>query len=143
MEEPTGPFVAAAFFCEKILEDKDGSLSAIRIVDRVTQTATGPAAPEEMPPLPIQLWALITLRSGKARGRRTIGIRPENPSGQQTELMVLPIHFEGEERGQNFRTQIGFVAETEGLYWFDVLLDDQLLTRIPLRVMYRPMRTPA
>lgn len=141
MAKGSGPFLAAAFFCEHILEDKDGALSAIRIVDRVTQTATGPGAPDEMPPLPIQLWALISLRSGAARGRGTISIRPENPSGHQSDPVELPIHFEGEERGANFRTQIGFVAESEGLYWFDVLLDDELLTRIPLRVVYRPIRT--
>lgn len=32
--------------------------------------------------------------------------------------------------------------EHEGLYWFDVLLDDQLLTRVPLRVVYQPHQTP-
>lgn len=136
-----GPFLAAAFFCESILEDKDGALSAIRIVDRVTQTATGPGAPKDMPPLTIQLWMLIALRSGEARGRRTISIRPEGPSGQQAPPIELPIQFEGEERGQNFRTQLGFVAEHEGLYWFDVLLEDERLTRVPLRVTYAPMRS--
>jgi hypothetical protein len=134
-----GPFMTAAMFCEHILEDKDGTLSAIRIVDRVTQTATGPGAPKDMPPMAIKLWMLITLRSGAARGRRTVSIRPESPSGQQSPAIELPVLFEGEDRGQNFRTQIGFVAEHEGLYWFDVLLEDDLLTRVPLRVVYRPM----
>lgn len=138
-----GPFLAAAFFCENILEDKDGTLSAIRIVDRVTQQATGPGAPKDMPPLTVTLWMLVVLRSGKARGRRTISLRPEGPSGRQAPPMELSVHFEGEERGQNFRTQIGFVAEDEGLYWFDVLLEDELLTRVPLRVVYAPMRPPS
>lgn len=143
MTEPSGPFLAAAFFCESILEGKDGALSVIRIIDRVTQSAKGPGAPEEMPPLAINVWALIALRSGSARGRATLSIRPENPAGQRTPGVELPVLFEGEERGQNFRTEIGFVAEMEGLYWFDVLLDDKLLTRIPLRVVYEPTRPPA
>lgn len=143
MAERSGPFLAAAFFCERILEDKDGTLSAIRIIDRVTQTAHGPAAPTEMPPLQVQLSALIALRSGQARGRRTIVLRPENPAGQRAESAELPVQFEGEERSAIYTSQVGFIAEMEGLYWFDVLLDEELLTRIPLRVVYEPMRTPA
>ena len=33
-----GPYLNAAFLCEKILEEKSGVLSAIRIIDRVTYT---------------------------------------------------------------------------------------------------------
>ncbi len=29
------------------------------------------------------------------------------------------------------------VDAVEGTYWFDVLINDQLLTRVPLRVMYQ------
>ena len=38
---------------------------------------------------------------------------------------------------------LNLVAEQEGLYWFDVLLDDTLLTRIPFRVIYQRMTTGA
>jgi hypothetical protein len=31
-----GPYLQAAFFCERLLEEADGVLSAIRIVDTVT-----------------------------------------------------------------------------------------------------------
>ena len=33
-----GPHVALAVICEKVIEDNEGVLSLIRIVDRVTQT---------------------------------------------------------------------------------------------------------
>ena len=36
-----GPYIAAAFFCEGVIEDKLGTLSAIRIIDRLlTQLVT-------------------------------------------------------------------------------------------------------
>ncbi len=36
-EQPQGgPYLQAAFFCERLLEEADGVLSAIRIVDTVT-----------------------------------------------------------------------------------------------------------
>jgi hypothetical protein len=33
-------------FCEKVIEDKEGVLTLVRIIDRVTQTGAGPEAPE-------------------------------------------------------------------------------------------------
>ena len=36
MKQADGPFVAAAFICERVLREVDGVLSAMRIIDRVT-----------------------------------------------------------------------------------------------------------
>jgi hypothetical protein len=109
-------------------------------VDRVTQSAQGPDAPEEMPPANILLTLLLSFKSGEARGRHTVMLRPEDPAGHQLEPMELPLHLEGEDRGANLVIQMGFVAEHEGLYWIDVFLDSDRCTRIPLRVVYEPMR---
>ena len=45
-----GPYLSAAFFCEKVLVEQDGVKSAIRIVDRVTRTVVHPNPPPEMEP---------------------------------------------------------------------------------------------
>jgi hypothetical protein len=134
--------VAVAALCEKVLEEKDGVLSAIRIVDRVTSAAQGTEPPPAMPPLTIQLFALIILRPDKARGRFRLTIRPEDPSGSQLQPYELPLHLDGEERGAQFKIEIGFVADLEGLYWFDVEIDGTRLTRMPLRVVYAPTTIP-
>jgi hypothetical protein len=36
--------------------------------------------------------------------------------------------------------RVDFVADVEGLYWIDVLFEGELLTRMPLRVLYQPQR---
>lgn len=135
--ETRGPFLAAAVLCEKVLEEKDGVLSAIRMVDRIVQTAVGPAGPEEMPPVPVNLTALIAFKSGGARGRHSLRLRPEAPSGLRLPEVSLPVLFEGEDRGHNVLLNLALQADQEGLYWFDVLLDEQMVTRIPLRVVYQ------
>ena len=38
----TGPYLEAAFFCEKVLQEIDGTKSAIRIVDRINRQIPGP-----------------------------------------------------------------------------------------------------
>lgn len=138
-----GPYLAMAVLCEKVLTEQDGVLSVIRIVDRLTISAAGPEPPDEMPATQLNLVALVAFRSGSARGRYKVKLRPEDPSGIQLPVLEMPIHFEGEERGANIVVGFNFVAEHEGLYWIDVLFQEDVVTRIPLRVMYQPQRLGA
>lgn len=137
----TGPYAVTAVICERVLEDKDGVLSLIRVIDRITRTVTGPNVPEAMPTVRLDYTAVVTLKSGSARGRHTLKIRPEAPSGQQLEPIEVPVFLEGDDRGVNAILFLGFDLDQEGLYWFDVLVNDELLTRMPLRVIYQPQRT--
>jgi hypothetical protein len=135
--ETGGPYLAAAFLCEKVLQEKDGILSAIRIVDRIIATVSGPSAPQQMPAVAVNLTALLIFRSGDAKGSYTVKIQPVSPSGFRAPEAALPIFLEGDDRSANLITNIAFQAREEGLYWFDVLLNDDLVTRMPLRLVYQ------
>lgn len=136
-EENGGPHLAAAFLCEKVLQEKDGVVSAIRIVDRIIVTASGAQPPGQMPKVNLTLTALIVFKSGNAKGSRTVKIRPVMPSGRALEEVLLPMFLEGEDRGVNLIANIGLAASEEGLYWLDVFCDDDFVTRIPLRLVYQ------
>src|SRR5438067_13911767 len=94
-----------------------------------------------MPPLLINAWAVIMIKAGQARGRQTLKLRPEAPSGFQLPEVSLPVLLEGEDRGVHAILSLSFQAASEGLYWFDALLEDRLLTRLPLRVVYEALGT--
>lgn len=132
-----GPYLIAAVICEKVLQEKDETISIIRMIDRVTLTAPASASPETLPPIPLSLSAFISFKSGSARGRHTVKFRTETPSGIKSPEQLFPVLFEGEDRGANIILVLNIVIDQEGVYWFDVLLEDQLLTRIPLRVLYQ------
>lgn len=144
MDRSDGPFLQVACLCERVLEEKDGVLSAIRIVDRITaqaQLPPGTPAPQ-MPPIPISLWVLVTLKAGKARGNYTLHIVPRTPVGLKMAGPSVPLLLEGDDdRGVNLRLNLNFVAPEQGIYWFDVVLNDDLLTRMPLRVIFQPLTT--
>jgi len=137
----TGPYLKAAVFCEKVLREADGVMSFIRVVDRVTITATGPDAPVTMPKTPYNITAVIALTSGQSRGRHEIRIEPEEPSGLKKPAFLATVQMEGEDRGANVVLNMLFTFEMEGLYWFYVYLDDTLLTKMPFRMMYARMST--
>jgi len=138
---PTGPFIQAALICEKVLDEKDGVLSVVRIIDRLTHSINAPTLPAELPKVNFQCVILLMLKSGRARGRHQIEVVMEHPSGQRNQLVSSSVQLEGEERGANLVLRIGLTFDAEGLYWFDIKLDDRLYTRIPFRMMYQLVST--
>jgi|GEM_PF-434736 len=134
-----GPFLSAAFICEKVLEEKDGVKSAIRIVDRVTRTAVGPSPPQEMEPFDWDGALLLRLKSGWARGSYLVRVNLVKPSGESSMPILHTVYFEGEEdRGVDIVGNMRIRFDQTGIYWFKIYLGDTLLTQIPLRVIYLP-----
>ena len=134
-----GPYLLAAFLCEKVLEERDGVKSAIRIIDRVTRTAIGPSPPEEMEPFDYEATLLIKLKSGRASGSYPLEVRLVKPSGESPTPLHQTVYFEGEEdRGIDIVVNMRVKFDITGIYWFQVYLGDVCLTQIPLRVIYMP-----
>lgn len=142
MEVPTGPYLAAALFCERVLEEKDGVLSIVRIIDRVIQSASGTSAPDRMPPLSYALTALILLKSGQAKGTFQVRVDMESPSGLVKPGPFMTALMEGEDRGQNLVMRMQMMFEEPGLYWFNVCIEDKVVTRMPFRVVYTRIGGP-
>ena len=133
-----GPYLTAAYFCEKVLREQDGVLSTIRIVDR--WTVNGPT--EAMPLTVIQASIVVLLKSGLYRGTGRITATPISPSNQRMEPIILPVVFGGDDdNGGGAVLPIGFPAQEDGLYWFEISLEGQglpayVVTCIPMRVVY-------
>jgi len=86
----------------------------------------------------IPLTVMVVFKAGIIRGKSAVKLSPTAPSGQQSPSIEFPVFFEGDDdRGIGILATIGFLAQEEGLYWFDVLHGEELVTRIPLRVLYQ------
>ena len=131
-----GPYVQVAAFCERVLREADGVLSLIRIVDVVTHAERGPDPPQDMPEVRYPLNLVLILKSGAARGRHEVTITPELPSGETLSPVTTSVRMEGEGKGANITTRIDMAFKLEGLYWFNVQFDSQVITRLPLEVRY-------
>jgi len=129
-----GPYVQVAAFCERVLTEANQVLSLVRVIDIVTHTERRPDAPKEMPEVHYPLTLVLMLKSGRARGRHEVTIKPELPSGEFLPPFTLTVQLEGEGRGVNLVSQIDIPYKLEGLYWFNIYFDEVLLTRIPLEI---------
>ena len=136
-----GPYVQVAAFCERVLREADGVISLIRVVDVVTHSERGADPPRDMPQVRYPLNLVVSLKSGRAKGRHDVTITPELPSGETMPAITVTVQLEGEGKGFQVISQIDIPYTMEGLYWFNIRFDDEMLTRLPLQIRYARMVT--
>jgi hypothetical protein len=141
------PFVTAAMFCEKVLQEKDDIISVMRVVDRLqygvelvpTESIKQPELPEPIKPvIPIQ--GLISVRSGPMSSDYTIRLVMERPNKERRDILSVPVKFVSPDVGQNIILNMGIAVNEDGLYWMDVFCGEDLLTRVPLMITRRDER---
>jgi hypothetical protein len=143
MDKPR-PYITAALLCERVLQEKDESLTIVRVIDKVQYRLHSfgiPALPEGAKPI-VAIEGLLALKSGPATGDHTIKVIVERPNGDRKDVFTFPVKFLGKDQGQTIILKMGLGIEMDGLYWFDVAFDDEVLTRIPLVVMPMPESEP-
>jgi hypothetical protein len=134
-----GPYLAAAMFCDSVVEGTDQALSAIRIIDQVNVAIPAdapPDVPSENKRLPVTVLALITFRRGDAKPKHHLRLVMHSPSGekgktaveQRIELSKTP------SGGGNVRINLTILVKKGGLFWLDVILNGKMITRMPLMV---------
>ena len=143
MNEPqadslSGPYLTAALFCERVLDEKDGVKSLIRVIDRLVIQAHGSGAPETMPPFTRELIGVLMFKSGEARGPVLIRATLTEPSGltRLEDAWRGTVHFEGGTRGHTVTLRMNMTFDAPGAYWFNLYIADRLTTRMPYEVIY-------
>jgi hypothetical protein len=115
-------YLNIAVFCERVLREADNVMSLIRVIDRFYVRG----ASVEMGNHVLRFVIVLLFKAGFLRGKQIIRVRP----------------LSDEDRGNATVAETQFVVNEEGLYWFDVFLNDELVTRMPLRVIYQQVGTP-
>lgn len=84
----------------------------------------------------LNITALLSFKSGSATGKKTLSILVTDPLGVQSSGPASPLVFEGNDHGVNVILRMALKANHEGIYWFDVFIDDRFMTRMPLRIRH-------
>ena len=133
---PDGPYVAVAALCESVLHEKDEKISCIRFIDviKIQVISDDPSTAVRL-----KVNAFLSFKSGAFVGTKLCSVKLISPSGKEGKLgegspKAFPMEFTGGEYGSNLIMAFDLPIVDSGLYWFDVMLDDEVYTRIPLKV---------
>ncbi len=140
MEQPLAPSLRIAVLCERVLEEKDGTLSLIRVIDRLVITAEGTDVPEEIPPGQFPLTVLMSWFNGL--GNYEAKIRVDFPDANFFESPTLPFYLDSLDKVHNQIVRLVIPVKRQGVYWFNFLLGDEIKSRVPLRVIYQRKQLP-
>ena len=133
-----GPYLSAAFLCEKVLIEKDNVKSAVRILDRIIRSVAGPQLPETMEPFEFESTLFLRFKTGFARGSYQLKVElMKPPPGAIAPVVNQTAMFEGEEeRGVDIVIPMRLGIDRAGVYWFRVYLNETIAAMIPFRVIY-------
>jgi hypothetical protein len=129
------PFLKCAVLCERLLIEKDGALSAIRIFDRVGAEVPF-SADSSAPRVLIEGHFLISLIRGQTAKSHTVGMVVRSPSGQTIgQPQLYPFDFlDGEDAVANLTIQLKIDVWEDGIHWFLLSIDERPVTEISLRI---------
>jgi hypothetical protein len=124
----------SAFFCDRVLREHDGNISAIRVVDLFSVQV-----PEEMPrPFTPRLEThLVIIFRAEVPAKFVATIRATDPSGHPQESK-FNIALTGMPGMYVYTAVIDLFINgvIEGTNWYDILVDGTLSNRLPLHVRH-------
>ena len=127
-----GPHLQAALLCERVTQGPDGLVSIVRLMDRIVVRA--PKTLTEPAPSRVSCHAVVILKTGSRPGKYKLRLVLTSPSGKLLGEFSLEVTLPNEpDQGVNLVMPIEFTASEEGIYWFDVKLDGETLTRTSFR----------
>jgi hypothetical protein len=138
------PFLAAAFLCERVLIEKDDVLTIVRIVDTLTVSIPANIPPGTKPV--IQMTGLVSFKKaapGVEAERHTAELRVRLPSDKDQPTSTMDFVFKPDDvAGANLIVNMQLAVEEFGLYRLAVLLDGELMTQIPFKLLEKPADSP-
>lgn len=124
----------SAFFCDRLLREHDGILSAIRVVDLFVIPVPEQGATSFIPRLETNL--VIIFRS-KSQADFTATISATDPRGiVQSSSGLVSLTGEPDIYVYTMAIDIFITDVLEGTHWYDIFVNGSLANRIPLHVKH-------
>lgn len=126
------PYLQTACVCEKILIEPDQVPSIIRIVGKFIVTPQT-IQPADIPiGFPVSLF--ISLKGGEFKGKGKVNIFSTRPDGSEGPKSQNEVEFTTPLTTAQIKAEFHVISPQNGIYWFSVLWNEELLTKIPLEV---------
>jgi len=125
-----GPWIAAALFCDAVIEDEVGARTLVRLhqggefFDAQKATAYGEPV------------IFLSFVGGPRRGRFSVEVIGHLPGRLPQQVGVFDIAFDGPGSGHDVFGPVRIAADTEGIALFDVVIEGRILTQMAYRILH-------
>lgn len=129
MNDWAGPWCTTAVICQRT-ESEPGTL--VRTLSGLLTKITIPAGSEK------ERRAILTMSfiRGDADGPQHLRVVGRLPDGKSPVLIDAPFEFEPDYIGINVDVVVDIPLDLPGVVWMDISINDRLLTRTAVRVIY-------
>lgn len=132
-----GPHLQAALLCERVEQrEQNGPITIVGLIDRIVVRVPTAIPQDQIISSVVSCHAVVILKTGSRPGYHKLRLTLTSPSGRPLREFSLDIALPNEQdQGVNIVMPIQFTASEEGVYWFDLKLDNEAvpLTRISFR----------
>jgi hypothetical protein len=131
-----GPYVQAALLCDRVLQEDNGRVTIVGLLDRVVARSKEPQ--REVPATQVSCHAVVILKTGSNPGGYKLKLLVKSPSNRPLNEFSLDVVLpDTEDKGINIVMPIKFFAKEEGVYWIEVRLGEmeRPLTKTSLRLV--------
>ena len=140
MPGPIEPSLKYAFTCERVLIEKDGVLSFIRLIDKLTVSITAEEPPDALPPG----IAPMTIAMGWVGGLGTheAAFNIVSPGGEeQPSPQTWSFNLDAVHKVHNIVTEVPVKITKHGVYWIEFTINGAVKGRIPFQVSCQRQQT--
>lgn len=127
-----GPYLANAVFVEKILHEKDNSVSLIRIVDKIGVPSEPVASIPKGTWINIPIILYVSLKNGEFKGEAFIMVLITSPTGEQVPAGLQAVNFGTADRTHLVLNPVSFPWHGAGEYLVDIFIGNEFCTRTSL-----------
>ena len=132
---PIEPYLKLGVICERVLQEKDGVLSLIRVVDRFTITIAGKEPPDQLPE-GVKILTIVMSWVG-GLGRHEAAFNINSPGGEtQPSSRTWSFTLDALNQGHNIIVTLPVRIRRAGIYWIEFILNGVVKSRIPFQVLY-------
>lgn len=136
------PVCIALMVCDRVIIDKNDTVSAIRIVDTITLPQSD--IPKEYDGIELPaLTILAILKKGESEGSFDYNLVCVDPNKNRRSIATAcNAVMTGEpQAGNNINTPLRLSNVIEGLYWIELLANNSLIGRTPFKVLFEKQKT--
>jgi len=129
------PYLIAALFCENVLHEQDGVLTAVRIIDRIFVQRLSAAQKQGAATDMVAINLFVSFKGGGYSGKGKLKMAPVSPSGKELKTQETEVEFPPQPNAGINLVIRGLIAfREEGVHWFRIYFNEDLVTQTPLDV---------